>query len=199
MAQFSVSNNGQNKCNHRFNFYIAIDFGTDGVGLAYASDDIVYIHHKWNSTRYGTIVKPKSIILLDEKGKTKSFGLDAKMTYMITQSKRDKWMLFDRFKMSLYAHKTTDDEKKQVNIEDELIATNGKKYPSEKVFIAAFQHLQKETKVWIQKKRFQVKDNEIQWIITVPTIWNDEAKHKMKQWAIKSGLIDANIPNQCKI
>ena len=31
------------------------------------------------------------------------------------------------------------------------------------------------------------------------TIWNDEAKHLMKQWAIKAGLVDPNIKDQCKI
>ena len=44
---------------------------------------------------------------------------------------------------------------------------------------------------------FELRD--IQWIITVPAIWNDAARKQMKQWAIDSGLVDSNIPNQCKI
>ena len=45
----------------------------------------------------------------------------------------------------------------------------------------------------------KINDDQIQWIVTVPAIWNDEAKHTMKEWAIKAGLVDENIPNQCKI
>ena len=66
-----------------FSIYIAIDFGTDGVGLAYAFQEDIYIHSKWNSTRYGATVKPKTIILLDDKGKIISFGMDAKITYVL--------------------------------------------------------------------------------------------------------------------
>ena len=36
-------------------------------------------------------------------------------------------------------------------------------------------------------------------IITVPAIWNDDAKNKMKEWIIKAGLVNKNIKNQCKI
>ena len=88
-----------------FSIYIAIDFGTDGVGksaiicvicivmvtmrliyigLAYAFQEDIYIHSKWNSTRYGATVKPKTIILLDDKGKIISFGMDAKITLILS-------------------------------------------------------------------------------------------------------------------
>ena len=81
----------------------------------------------------------------------------------------------------------------------DLEATNGMKYSAESVFIEAFKHLHNETKQWLKKKKMKINDNEIGWIITVPAIWNDEAKDKMKYWAIKSGIINELIPNQCKI
>ena len=87
-----------------FKVYIAIDFGTDGlgttyiniyiyryltyfqfIGLAYAINDEVYIHSKWNSTKYEHVVKPKTIILLDEKGEKVQFGMDAKDVLSITK------------------------------------------------------------------------------------------------------------------
>ena len=135
---------------------------------------------------------------------------------MTVTAKKDEWMLFDRFKMSLYDqqnipnynNKNNHDEKKndnsnnggKISIRSELTAVNGKTMASELVFIAAFKHIQKEAKRFLKKKKIKnIKDNEIQWIITVPAIWNDEAKNLMKQWAIKSGLVDRNINNQCKI
>ena len=95
------------------------------TGLAYAFQEDIYINSKWNSTRYGATVKPKTIILLDDKGKIISFGMDAKITYVHIQNfvhvhisiisfiamyqlhdvgfiQKDKWMLFNRFKMALY-------------------------------------------------------------------------------------------------
>ena len=61
------------------------------------------------------------------------------------------------------------------------------------------QHLQKETSSFLRKKRIRVKKSDKQWIITVPAIWNDSAKNKMKQWVIKAGLVDETIMDQCKI
>ena len=63
----------------QWKIHIAIDFGTDGLGLAYAIKDEVYIHQRWNCRRYGTTVKPKMILLLDDEEKA-YFGMDAKHT-----------------------------------------------------------------------------------------------------------------------
>jgi len=67
----------------QFKVHIAIDFGTDGVGLSYAYNGKVFVHSKWDSKKYGDQIKPKSLILLDSKGQTMAFGLDAKFRYQI--------------------------------------------------------------------------------------------------------------------
>ena len=61
-----------------FKLCIAIDFGTDGIGLAYAIDDKVLIHDNFRSRIYGYCTKQKSIVLLDQNGEMISFGSDAK-------------------------------------------------------------------------------------------------------------------------
>eukprot|EP01084_Bolivina_argentea_P202687 346269_1 len=183
-----------------FNFYIAIDFGTNGVCLGYARDNEIWIHEKWHSSRYGSTVKPRCAILLDDKGKTKAFGIDAITTYMTVQSLSTKqWLLFDRFKMLLYDCGSYHQRKNSINIVDELTSTNNRKYPAENVFVAAFKHLHKQSKMWLEKRQIQLESDEIQWIITVPAIWSYEAKTTMKNWAIQAGLINKNIKNQCKI
>ena len=133
---------------------------------------------------------------------------------MTVTAKKDEWMLFDRFKMSLYEQESApnynnaDEEKKdssndnsgKIRIKTQLTAVNGKTMDSESVFVAAFKHIQNEAKRFLKKKKIKnIKDHEIQWIITVPAIWNDEAKELMKQWTIKAGLVDKDITNQCKI
>eukprot|EP01083_Nonionella_stella_P004290 12396_1 len=191
----------------QYRLHIAIDFGTDGLGLAYAIDDEVYVHSKWNSERYVDVEKPKTIILLDRDGEVDCFGQDAKELYMKLKSKKEH-MLFERFKMALYGdsipRKVNDDEKSahqsyRIDIRSTLTADNGREYPSELVFIEAFKYIQRESKRFLKKKKIKVKKQEIQWILTVPAIWNDKAKHMMKQWIIKAGLVDANDKTQCKI
>ena len=63
-----------------YKLHIAIDFGTDGIGLAFAIEDEVYVHEKFISRKYGASVKPKTIVLLDEEGEVNSLGIDAKFT-----------------------------------------------------------------------------------------------------------------------
>ena len=48
------------------------------IGLAYAINDKVHIHSIWKSKKYENVVKPKTIILLDENGEKVQFGMDAK-------------------------------------------------------------------------------------------------------------------------
>eukprot|EP01084_Bolivina_argentea_P130873 231041_1 len=200
----------------KFEISIAIDFGTDGLGVAYALPNAneIYVHDKWNSKHYGTIVKPKTIILFDDKFETVAVGLDAKHVYMnLSSNKKQTWMLFERFKMSLYEEKIKandmDEKKKEckninaksqkIAIESEITASNGKKCSSEKVFIATFKHINETCKKYLKKRKIKTINDNTQWIITVPAIWNDESKNKMKNWAEKAGLINKDINNHCKI
>ena len=86
-----------------FKIHIAIDFGTDGIGmiwntlqcvihyitnvnltkytaLAYAIDGKVFVHTEWETLKYSVDEKPKTIILLDENYNALGFGKDAKHT-----------------------------------------------------------------------------------------------------------------------
>eukprot|EP01084_Bolivina_argentea_P283972 486512_1 len=226
----------------RFRVHAAIDFGTDGVGLAYTLSDHdamqmkgskhipsnesksndnknknqlppIISHNKWVSKKYKNVLKQKTIILLDKHLQFIKFGKKAKELYMELTDQKHNYYLFERFKMSLYeqaiiSNKYKDyDEKKdnsQIEILNELTAANGKKVKSERVFIAAFTYLQDEAMRFL-KKLFKkntnpnLQDHEIQWIVTVPAIWNDSAKYKMTCWAVSAGLVDENIPNQLVI
>jgi len=109
-------------------------------------------------------------------------------------------------KICTYAESKNDAEKKhKMPIKDILTATNGKTVKSSVVFIAAFKYLQKEAKEYLGRNRLMKKsfktctDSDIQWIITVPAIWNDAAKLQMRQWVIDAGLVDPDIHDQCKI
>ena len=65
-----------------FKISVAIDFGTDGCGLAFAFNDEVDIYSKWKSKRKITKFKAKTHILLNDKNEVESFGDNAKTTLM---------------------------------------------------------------------------------------------------------------------
>ena len=63
----------------KFKLCIAIDFGTDGIGVAYAYNNDIHVQDKWNAkSQYSVKEKPKTIILLDENANAIGFGMDAK-------------------------------------------------------------------------------------------------------------------------
>eukprot|EP01083_Nonionella_stella_P069120 184101_1 len=107
---------------NEFKVHCAIDFGTDGVALAYAFGEAnkVVAHAEWSYKKYAPKFKPKTIVLLDEHYRAINFGKDAKHTYMVNDAMKDKWMLFERFKMALYEDDTpgncnpSDDEKQSL-------------------------------------------------------------------------------------
>ena len=53
------------------------------IALAYVYDlnGKVHVHQQWSNTKYGTTVKPKSDILLDEHNDPIAFGDDAIRTF----------------------------------------------------------------------------------------------------------------------
>lgn len=224
-----------------FDFYLISQLTTYNIqGLAYAlPDGNVFIHNKWKSKKFGAITKPKTQILLNESGKCVAFGIDASDVYsQLDTETQQKWLLFERFKMSLYDHdqKENDpnpvdeappiayddqydadeeDQKAQtptmtpipnaqqqhrIGIKKELIAMNGKSFPSERVFVEALKFLKSEAQKYFKKLKIgKLKDHEIQWILTVPAIWNDFAKNQMREWAISADLVSRDVDNQLKV
>lgn len=91
---------GASNMEKSYDVNIAIDFGTDGLGIAYSFKQDVYIQNKWNDTNHNN--KIKCIALFDHNRKLKSFGINAKHEYMNNSLRRKQWMLFENFKMALY-------------------------------------------------------------------------------------------------
>eukprot|EP01083_Nonionella_stella_P311587 1111489_1 len=136
----------------------------------------------------------------------------------LTGKEKQTWKFIDKFKMSLYGENTTyrdankeENKESQVDIssrhqfkteiDDYLTAVNGTTVSADIVFIATFKHLGEICIEYLDKltNHEKIKDDEIQWIVTVPAIWTESSKNKMKQWFIKSGLMHKQNANQCKI
>eukprot|EP01084_Bolivina_argentea_P111078 198294_1 len=193
----------------KFKLHIAVDFGTDGCGLAFAYNNKVTVYDKWRSKRQRRN-KTKTQILLGPDDKVICFGDNAKMMYCGADDNTSKsWRFFERFKMALYENNIkklniidADDDKKmdEIDISHELTATNGAKCESETLFVIAFKHLEQIAQEYVPKiTTDEIENEEVQWILTVPAIWSENAKNKMQQWMIKAELVDASVKDQCII
>ena len=92
------------------------------------------------------------------------------------------------------------DDQQNGDIEEALTATNGKLHQTDKVMIETYRYLHDKAKTWINNKMQDMYlSKEIQYIITIPSIWNDNAKLKVREWAIEAGLVDKDIDSQCRI
>ena len=103
------------KCEESYTHYVAIDFGTSGTGIAFATannpdldPDNVRVFSHWPKAIVGIDIKYPTVLLLDPDQKFEAFGVEALDKY---QSKRNlrypdrvaEYYLFNRFKMSLYS------------------------------------------------------------------------------------------------
>eukprot|EP00490_Sorites_sp_Unknown_P026457 CAMPEP_0114672294 /NCGR_PEP_ID=MMETSP0191-20121206/42633_1 /TAXON_ID=126664 /ORGANISM="Sorites sp." /LENGTH=321 /DNA_ID=CAMNT_0001934231 /DNA_START=50 /DNA_END=1012 /DNA_ORIENTATION=- len=188
---------------------IAIDFGTDGTGVAYSfpGGDTVYIYGKFEMKNKDggrqSISKLRTAILLDSHGKFKAFGQNALLAYGALDDPSDV-LLFDHFKMNLCDMDMNG--KRTSDIRSKVKAINGHEIDTEIVFVESFKYLYKEIIKGFKKDfrnhkidfKLNINDiNDIQWIVTVPAIWDDAAKDKMIKWINKAGLTNKNIKDHC--
>ena len=97
-----------------FTYFIAIDFGTSGSGIAVWGKSYknieVYTNPKWVPGQKGVAVKCPTALLLDPDGKFEAYGLTAIENYhsrnkLRYPKKSDQYYFFNRFKMCLYEEK----------------------------------------------------------------------------------------------
>ena len=181
------------------------------------NDDNVIIMHEWEKS-YVKYVKQKAYILLNEQNELISFGNDASTAYEI--NKKQNWKFFDKFKMSLFDPcwliDRNDDEKMdsnsnsnsnidriknriQADLKEIVTDKQGNAVKSSVVFIHALKYLKEIALNFIKGKRYlDINDihlDDIQFILTIPSIWSPKAKNLMKNWAIKAGLVNPKISN----
>ncbi|XP_064601158.1 LOW QUALITY PROTEIN: heat shock 70 kDa protein 12B-like [Liolophura sinensis] len=132
---------------------VAIDIGTTYSGYAFSfqheflADKLKITTNKvWldGDNHLQTSYKTPTSVLFDPDGHFHSFGYEAETKYsQLAKNKEEKnWLLFRRFKMSLY------------------------------------------------KSEQQVVDSEIQYVLTVPAIWGEDAKQgSMRKAALQSGIL----------
>ncbi|XP_052788090.1 heat shock 70 kDa protein 12A-like [Mya arenaria] len=169
----------------------SIDFGTTFSGWAYSykydyETNKNNIHTKnWQGSSHISQKAP-TVVLIKPDGKTlHSFGYEAESKYADLAETGDHkdWYYFRRFKMLLFDEKGI---KGKVLIEE----TGGKKLKAIDVFYQAIKYIKDDLITTIKKQLTgaDFQESDVDWVITVPAIWNDAAKQFMRAAAEKAGI-----------
>ncbi|KAJ3378857.1 hypothetical protein HDU84_007237 [Entophlyctis sp. JEL0112] len=169
---------------------VAIDFGTTGVGYAWAfpsSNGIkpseVFDNPPWPNS-VSQAKTPTAVLLNASDFSVVAFGsaaLDKAMN--IKTSDRPNFYLFHRFKMALY--NTDSPLTAETTITDEL---NQKPVKAITVIAACLCHVKELAVAAISEHGTTLNANDILFVLTVPAIWKDNAKQIMHMAANQAGL-----------
>ncbi|WAR31337.1 HS12B-like protein [Mya arenaria] len=165
---------------------VALDLGTTYSGYAFSasSDPLTIVSNVWNSGS-GQLMSSKSpTCVLLHNDMFHSFGYDAENKYVqvIDDEDRNDWRLFRRFKMVL--HKQATLSRSTTTIAD----TRGDYMEAFPIFTMALGYLKKSALEHIKKQRGEVSMENVTFVITVPAIWDDNAKQFMREAATEAGI-----------
>lgn len=172
----------------------AFDFGTTFSGYAFSFQhdplDIKY-NPAWvaGSEKLISLKTPTCVLLKPDK-EFHSFGFEAENKYseLTEDDEHHGWYMFRRFKMMLY-------ETKDLRLDTEIEDISGKKMPALTIFGHSIRYLNEHLLKTVCKQKIGMNQEDIQYVITVPAIWDQKAKQFMRKAAVQGGIKD----NQLKI
>lgn len=173
----------------------AIDFGTTYSGYAFSlrsdfeKDPCKISSHNWTAASRGLVsLKTPTSILLNPQQEFESFGYEAEDRYtaLANEDLHHEWFYFRRFKMMLHG---------SLGLKRDIMVKtydNKKELPALKIFSMAIRYL-KDNLLTTLNKSVEILADDIQWVLTVPAIWNDPAKQFMREAAQKAGIKEDNL------
>lgn len=167
---------------------IAIDFGTTYSGYAFS-----FRHKKtdiqtflWKTRNYESVKTP-TCILFDSMKRFHSFGLEAEDAYaeLSREGRANSMYFFKQFKLSLHKDKDLGRGTKIKEVgKKEMLALD--------VFAESIRYL-KQHAVDEMSKHNRVRHEDIQWVLTVPAIWDDSARQFMRLAAQQAGIAEGDL------
>ncbi|XP_060596205.1 heat shock 70 kDa protein 12B-like [Ruditapes philippinarum] len=171
---------------------VAFDFGTtySGYAFSFRNDPLkVQTNQGWIAGSDQLIsLKTPTCVLLNSSGQFDSFGFEAENNFatLAEDNKHHGWLLFRRFKMILHSNENLS---RSTTVED----INGKSMPALTIFTMSIKFLKEHFTDALNKQKTGIEDKDIQYVITVPAIWNDNAKQFMREAAEKAGIEKAHL------
>ncbi|VDI82380.1 Hypothetical predicted protein, partial [Mytilus galloprovincialis] len=171
----------------------AIDFGTTYSGCAYSTVqdfktnpltiDTFQLDHT-NVSSY----KTPTVLLLTPEGRFHSFGAKAENNYVTLAQKEEanSWYYFNRFKMQLYTHQ-------ELRSDMVIKEVGGKTMKAMLVFAYCIEHIKDQVLNRLKQAIHGLDDNDVHWVVTVPAIWNEQARQFMIEASAKAGIEKENL------
>ncbi|KAH3769786.1 heat shock 70 kDa protein 12A-like [Dreissena polymorpha] len=165
----------------------SIDFGTtySGWAFSFTNDPKCFITKEWYSGSMHSSKAP-TCALFQPDGKTfEAFGYDAENKYVKLASKDDHkdWYFVSKFKMSLFESEAT------LGRHSMLEDVTGKPINSMMVFSSVIKYLHDDLlKSLNSQNTGGIEKGEINWVLTVPAIWDENAKQFMRIAAREAGI-----------
>ncbi|XP_052212853.1 heat shock 70 kDa protein 12A-like [Dreissena polymorpha] len=169
----------------------SIDFGTTFSGWAYS---FVHDHdnnpadvksRNWNSGTFITSKAPTCVLIKSDGTTLEAFGYDAESKYaeLAAEENHTDVYFFQTFKMKLFDNEGTIGN--STLLEDET----GKKLKALTVFSLTIKYLVDDVMDSLNKQITNgVNKNDINWVLTVPAIWDEHAKQFMRTAAREAGI-----------
>ncbi|XP_061165022.1 heat shock 70 kDa protein 12B-like [Saccostrea echinata] len=169
----------------------AIDFGTTYSGYAfsfkheYDNDPLKVSSNNWTAgSRSLVSLKTPTCVLFNKDKVFDSFGYEAEDKYseLAEEEEHEDWYFFKRFKMSLF------NKEEQLTKAVKIKSIDGKEMVALDVFSAAIKFLRGHLLHTLENRATGVRETDIQWVLTVPAIWDDPAKQFMREAAVRAGI-----------
>ncbi|XP_052807091.1 heat shock 70 kDa protein 12A-like [Mya arenaria] len=168
----------------------AIDFGTTYSGYAYSFPDLnktdpfkIYANADWTDGSRMLTPKAPTVVLFDKARRFHSFGYNAETKYndLAYEDEHKGWRYFRRFRTTIF-------QNNRLSPHTEIDDEQGQKMLALDVFAAAIQFLKDHLLTRLRDIRTYVLPTDIDWVLTVPAIWEDEAKKFMTIAANQAGI-----------
>lgn len=180
----------QSHCNRLL--VAAFDFGTTYSGYAFSFRDKpldIKTNQSWTAGSQQLMsLKTPTCVLLKPNKEFHSFGFEAENKYsdLAEDDAHHGWYLFRRFKMILY-------DTKELNLDVQIEDISGKKMPALTIFGHAFRYLNNHFLKTLCSQTVGVSQCDVQYVITVPAIWDQKAKQFMHRAANEGGIPDDQL------
>ncbi|XP_052819969.1 heat shock 70 kDa protein 12B-like [Mya arenaria] len=167
----------------------AFDFGTTYSGYAFSFRDDqtkIQTNHNWYASGGSSLLvslKTSTSVLLNPKGEFHSFGFDAENKYasLAIDDEHKGWRLFRRFKMVLHINEHLT---KHITVEDFC----GKQMEAFPLFVMSIKYLREHLLEEVTRQTRGINETDILYVLTVPAIWDDNAKRFMRDAAVAAKI-----------
>ncbi|XP_048777351.2 heat shock 70 kDa protein 12A-like isoform X1 [Ostrea edulis] len=166
----------------------AIDIGTAYSGYAFS------FQSTWNKVmtpfwqvRQSITNKTPTCLLLRKDYSVVLFGYEAEdeYSYIKEDNKHEDYYFFQGFKVILH--------EESVNRHMLCQAHDGRSLEASVVFMHCIRYLKSHFYAKLQTACIDIKDDDIQYVLTVPAIWGDKAKVFMREAAIEAGIKNEHL------